>query len=261
MCLFTQNRLFFLLCVDIVRQVPQISKAMRGSAPREAFAGVRTSSPDEADRPDLSCCAYGRACRLFCDNDLAATLDAEQHLQPWLDNEDLMVDRYDVRLLLHDTAQINKSLHRRSSPSQTDSSNDEAELDFERYRDLQRELRDAQTLPESQSSVTEAGICGRLLQSCLCSGSFDPSCVVQAEAQPDSAAYAAIPFVYDTPEAAPAAPSESASVLENAAVDVAFLPSFAVPVSVQDHLPRTERMHKVCCQTNTAAVSLFCTVL
>ena len=69
--------------------------------------------------------------------------------------------------------------------------------------------------------------------------------------QPDSAAYAAIPFVYDTPEATaalPGAPSEPASVLANAVPDVAFLPSFAVPVSVQDHLPKTERMHKVRCQ-------------
>lgn len=147
---------------------------MRGSAPREAFAGVRTSAPDEADRSDLSCCAYGRACRLFDDSDLAATLDAEQHLQPWLDNESVMVDRYDVRLLLHDTAQIHKSLHRRSNPSQIDSSNGEAELDFERYRDLQPELEDPQTLPESEASLTEAGICGTLLQSCLSSGSFDP---------------------------------------------------------------------------------------
>ena len=134
---------------------------MRGLASKEAFAGVRTSSPEEPDRPDLSCCAYGRACMLFSDDNLAATIDAEQHLQPWLDDESVVVDRYDVRLLLHDAAQINKSLHRRSNPSQTDSSNDEADLDFERYRDLQPELRDPQTLPESEPSVT-AGTCGTL---------------------------------------------------------------------------------------------------
>ena len=133
---------------------------MRGSASREAFAGVRTSSADEADRSDLSCCAYGQACRLFSDDDLAATLEAEQHLQPWLNNESVMVDRYDVRLLLHDAALINKSPHRRSSPSQTGSSNDEAELEFERYRDLLPELTDPQNLPESEPCVLERGICG-----------------------------------------------------------------------------------------------------
>ena len=226
---------------------------MRGLAPREAFAGVRSSSPDEADLSDLSCCAYGRACRLFRDNDLAATLDAEQHLQPWLDNESVMVDRYDVRLLLHDTAQINKSLHRRSDPSQTGSLNVEAELDFERYRDLQPRLRD-QALPESEPSVPEAGlvhICAHCCRHASAWGALTLSlCVAPLEARPDAAAYAAIPFVYDTPEAEaalPIAPSQSAPVLANAVPDVAFGPSFAVPVSVQDHLPKTERMHKVRC--------------
>ena len=72
--------------------------------------------------------------------------------------------------------------------------------------------------------------------------------MVQSEAQPSTAAFAAVPFMYDTPEAEdaqPAAPTESAPVL--AVPDVAFVPSFAVPVSIQDHLPKTERMHKVRC--------------
>lgn len=220
---------------------------MRGSASREAFAGVRNSSADEADQSDLSCCAYGRACRLFSDDDLAATLEAEQHLQPWLNNESVMVDRYDVRLLLHDAAQITKSVHRRSSPLQIGSSNDEAELEFERYRDLLPELRDPHTLPESEPSVPETGTLV-LLQSCRRSGSLTHSvCVAQSEAQPDAAGYAAIPFVYDTPEAEEAQPVAPAPVPADAVPEVAFVPSFAVPLSVQDHLPKTERMHKVHC--------------
>ena len=226
---------------------------MRGSAAREAFAGVRTASPDESfDQSDLSCCAYGRSCTLFSDNDLAATLDAERHLQPWLDDESVMVDRYDVRLLLHDTTQINKSMHRRPNSSQIDSSDDEAEINFERYRDLQPELRNPQSQPLPEPSVTEAGIPNALLRFCLCFGTLLTLslCVAQSEAQPASAAYAAIPFVYDTPEAEAAqaaAPAESLPVLVNAVPDVAFVPSFAVPVSVQNHLPLTERMHKVRC--------------
>ena len=115
--------------------------AMRDLAQRQAFAGVRTNSPEQSSYDsDLSCCAYGRGCMLFADNGF----DAEQHLQPWLNDEKCMVDRYDVRLLLHDSAQITKSLHRRASSSQIDGSDDEAELDYERYRDLQPELRDLQ---------------------------------------------------------------------------------------------------------------------
>lgn len=74
--------------------------------------------------------------------------------------------------------------------------------------------------------------------------------MAQSEAQPSTAAFAAVPFVYDTPaaeEAQPAAPTESAPVLADAVPDVAFVPSFAVPVSIQGHLPKTERMHKVRC--------------
>lgn len=71
-----------------------------------------------------------------------------------------------------------------------------------------------------------------------------------SEAQPASVAYAAIPFVYDTSEAKEAqalAPSESPAVAVDAVPDMAFVPKFAVPSSVQAHLPKSERMHKVHC--------------
>ena len=137
---------------------------MRGLAAKENFAGVRTSSPESLDNTDLSCCAYGRSCILFADNDLAASLDAEQHLQPWLDNESLMVDRYDVRLLLQDTAQISPSTQRRVSASQTaNEHNIDEELDYERYRDLQPELRNPRPRSEPEPAVAEEGAYKALL--------------------------------------------------------------------------------------------------
>lgn len=130
--------------------------AMRDLAPRQAFAGVRTNSPEQSPYDsDLSCCAYGRGCTLFSDDGF----DAEQHLQPWLDDENCMVDRYDVRLLLHDTAQITKSVQRRPNSSQIDSSDNEAELDYERYRDLQLELRSPQPLVLRQNIPEACMLC------------------------------------------------------------------------------------------------------
>ena len=79
---------------------------------RDAFAGVRDSAHEREDS-DLSCCVYGQSCTLFCDSDLAASLDTGRHLQAWLGDSTILVDRYDVRLLLHDGAQISKALHRR----------------------------------------------------------------------------------------------------------------------------------------------------
>lgn len=216
------------------------------SAPRQAFAGVRTQSPDQSlYDSDLSCCAYGRGCTLFLDNGHSA----EEHLQPWLNDKNCLVDRYDVRLLLHDSAQITKSLHRRANSSQIDSSDDEAGLDYERYRDLQPELGD----PQAKPSVPEAGrvkVHRGSLASELASLPMTRYVGLSSEAPPTSTAYAAVPFVYDTPEAeaAPAlAPAKSPTVVVDAVPDIPFVPNFAVPSSVQDHLPKSERMHKVHC--------------
>lgn len=65
-----------------------------------------------------------------------------------------------------------------------------------------------------------------------------------------SAAYAAVPFVYSNSEAHEQPEPGQALPLSRPAApavpDVAFTPTFAVPASVQKHLPETERMHKVC---------------
>ncbi len=104
---------------------------------RDAFAGVRDSAHEREDS-DLSCCVYGQSCTLFCDSDLAASLDTGRHLQAWLGDSTVLVDRYDVRLLLHDGAQISKALHRRDLRGQEADTTQE-DLEFERYRDLNPE--------------------------------------------------------------------------------------------------------------------------
>ncbi|DBB12023.1 TPA: hypothetical protein ACH3X3_006138 [Trebouxia sp. C0006] len=192
---------------------------------RDAFAGVRDSAHEREDS-DLSCCVYGQSCTLFCDSDLAASLDTGRHLQAWLGDSTILVDRYDVRLLLHDGAQISKALHRRDLRGQEADTTQE-DLEFERYRDLNPERS-----TKSASSDDEQDNTGP-----------EPEPEVES-----SAAYAAVPFVYSNseaheqpepgqalPQSRPAAP---------AVPDIAFTPTFAVPASVQKHLPKTERMHK-----------------
>ena len=104
---------------------------------RDAFAGVRDAGHEYEDT-DLTCCAYGRSCIIFDDSDLAASIDCERHLQAWLGNEDVLVDRYDVRLLLHDSTQLIRGPPRGGLPS-FDTDSLEEDLEYERYRDVSRE--------------------------------------------------------------------------------------------------------------------------
>lgn len=71
------------------------------------------------------------------DDKLAQWIHAEQHLQPWMGREDLLVDRYDARLLLQDEQQIKKL---KAFALQTPVDEDHSlrqQLDAERYRDLE----------------------------------------------------------------------------------------------------------------------------
>lgn len=197
---------------------------------RDAFAGVRDSGHKREDA-DLSCCVYGQSCTLFCDSDLAASLDTGRHLQAWLGDDTILVDRYDVRLLLHDGAQISKALHRRDLRAQEADTTQE-DLEFERYRDLNPE-------PSTESASSD-----------------DEQDTTGPEPEPElesSAAYAAVPFLYSKSEAHAQPETDQALPPSRPAApavpDIAFTPTFAVPASVQEHLPETERMHKIILQT------------
>ncbi len=121
---------------------------------REAFAGVQNTEYN-AVGSDLSCCAYGRACTIFADSDLAASLDSGRHLQSWLGDENVMVDRYDVRLLLHDSTQVSKASHRGAIPSsETDSLAED--LEYERYRDMNADTVSRSVSPDQVAPDTSA---------------------------------------------------------------------------------------------------------
>ena len=101
---------------------------------RDAFAGV-TDSSRNGDGCDLSCCVYGRGCTVFADTDLAASLEAGQHLQAWLGDTSVM------------------------------------DLEYERYRDLNSDSSSGGASPEEEPpACTAAGISiykARLLESVL----------------------------------------------------------------------------------------------
>ena len=129
---------------------------------RDVFAGVRDSNHQQ-DGGALSCCVYGRSCAIFSDKDTAAALDSEQHLQPWLGDDDVMVDRYDVRLLWHDTMQLSRAARKRSADSSEQAL--EEELDYERYLDINQPARSES--PPAAVSPPSASLSGFHQQSAL----------------------------------------------------------------------------------------------
>ena len=54
--------------------------------------------------PGADICVTGYACERFRNDELAQWLHTEKHLQPWMEDKELLVDRYDARLLVEDAA-------------------------------------------------------------------------------------------------------------------------------------------------------------
>ncbi len=75
----------------------------------------------------------GFRCRFFDDDAMADFVNSGHGLQSWNgDENNLMVDRFDVRHLLSDASVLRRRRSRAPSPDVSDQ-----ELDFERYRDLE----------------------------------------------------------------------------------------------------------------------------
>lgn len=119
------------------------------------FAGVDPVTSGGSSQ-DIGLVVLGLPATIFKDDDTAALISSEANLIPWFGDAELKVDRYDARLLLDDLTAFNRrSRFETNAASTTD---EEAELEFERYRDLlEAEARDSAMVSASQVSASEVG--------------------------------------------------------------------------------------------------------
>ncbi|KAJ3158005.1 hypothetical protein HDU89_000387 [Geranomyces variabilis] len=79
--------------------------------------GRHSKSQQQQSAPAQDLLAFGYACRLFRDDELAARLETGRHLLPWghsgdsTHNAPLMIDRYDVRNLLDSLTDFDQTAH------------------------------------------------------------------------------------------------------------------------------------------------------
>eukprot|EP00960_Hanusia_phi_P070453 767312-Hanusia_phi.AAC.3 len=169
---------------------------------------------------------YARSCDIYDDPQTALRLEKEEHLLLWMENkeENLLIDRYDARLLLEDRNMFSKTGSRMSALS-TKEMEEEKMIDEERYRDLP---------PGDGSEIFDA-----------------PKAVEQEEPEPsretdrnDSKGneYGRVHFSFSEPlpkhEVAPPAPPVPEEIAKFAAGWLTDLP----PGSM---LPRTYKQHQV----------------
>lgn len=94
--------------------------------------------------------ALGFECKIFHDDAAALAVEEEKHLIPWFGDTSLMVDRYDVRLLLDDRKLFRTN--KKHTPTQEEL-DEEATLDYERYYDL--EMYEEELEKGKKSSISQ----------------------------------------------------------------------------------------------------------
>ncbi|RZF48483.1 hypothetical protein LSTR_LSTR007761 [Laodelphax striatellus] len=90
------------------------------------------------DEPEEELLVFGYACKLFRDDEKALYVDQGKHLIPWMGNDSLRIDRYDVRGAVYDLSQFETT--RQEEPLWFNLSQEEMKIeqmcDEERYRAL-----------------------------------------------------------------------------------------------------------------------------
>lgn len=104
-------------------------------------SGPRKRLAPQKQSPELL--VFGYEVRYFQNPTMAAEIEAERHLIRCQGREDLLVDRYDVRLLLDDLDQHTRALPVMPQLSEREKI-EEAQLDVARYEDM--EAADARLL-------------------------------------------------------------------------------------------------------------------
>ncbi|GAQ80230.1 hypothetical protein KFL_000490200 [Klebsormidium nitens] len=170
--------------------------------------------------------AIGYSCTLFSDEVLAAYLDSEESLLPWIGDPELRIDRYDARHLLTDVSSLRKGQAEVRHFGKEDE--DEEALDRERYFDLENAPGTAEYLEELEEEDRK-------------------------RQKVDGAAYKSVGFSYgETPEpardeAASAAAPEPLSTEADATES--FQPSYPVPTELLERMPASQKHHQVMLHT------------
>lgn len=100
------------------------------------FAGV-DNLLQRSDGFGTGLSVFGISATLHADDQTASYYEEGKHLLPWFGQEDIMVDRYDVRLLVddpHSFDRLTPNTYKGASSIPDDV--DEGELQYERYQDL-----------------------------------------------------------------------------------------------------------------------------
>lgn len=116
----------------------QIEKAVRYSRPaaflftdREIEARRRARGTEDGATLQV----VGHCCPVFRNDAVALWIDREQHMIQWMDDEDLRIDRYDVRAIVEDQGTFLKRRDRSRAHDDGASDASAIELRYERYRD------------------------------------------------------------------------------------------------------------------------------
>lgn len=103
---------------------------------RETKRKRQDREKEEEEKEKALIVVVGYECKLFRDDDTAAAVNSGKFLVPWMGDEGLMIDRYDVRALLDDRKLFKKSKAKQKLPTKEELE-EEAALDYERYFDLE----------------------------------------------------------------------------------------------------------------------------
>lgn len=92
---------------------------------------------EEEEKEKAALVVVGYESKMFRDPETAAAVNEGKFLVPWMGDKTLMIDRYDVRLLLDDRKLFKKVKGGKTRVMTKEEAEEEAQCDYERYYDLE----------------------------------------------------------------------------------------------------------------------------
>jgi hypothetical protein len=132
---------FFTSSFDVKREhnildVPDPEPSSSHAPRRETKRKRQEREKEEEEKEKALLAVVGYECKLFRDDETAAAVNGGRFLVPWMGDESLMIDRYDVRALLDDRKLFKKTKGKQRTITKEELE-EEAALDHERYFDLE----------------------------------------------------------------------------------------------------------------------------